>query len=483
MAEIIGTARATGSFFMEALWTKFLPVYQAAMDWIRSGKIGTPRAVQAAFCFSSPNVPVYRDSGYATDRLFDLALAGGAALDVGIYPVTFALDAARAAFSGGDIYPDRIMSFSRLGKTGVDVYNSVSLLFADPSGKDENLLSAQLSSAIDLEYPLLQNASVYGSDGTLVLPKFWYAQRAEIHNTAGAVVEVCEKPFKVNGYEYEIAEFTRCFLINTRNKSVVESPVHTHAQTMAAIRLLDTIRLQGNVFYPGESMDLLSQLVNNPGILKDIAAEAQKSTVPPRRKTMSPQKVTLLVNPGAEPQANETPPEVPAPVPSKDGIQRTGMVRRAARPAVPELTVFTDGGCAGNPGPGGWGVVILFDKMEYQFSGGENPTTNNRMELMAAIEALKKLAENPAWSKSLIKIYCDSQYVKNGITDWINTWKRNGWRTSEKKEVKNRDLWLELDALARQFDLDWQWVKGHAGNRYNELCDTLAAKEWNKFLQ
>ncbi|MDR3283755.1 MAG: ribonuclease HI [Treponema sp.] len=147
-----------------------------------------------------------------------------------------------------------------------------------------------------------------------------------------------------------------------------------------------------------------------------------------------------------------------------------------------EISVYTDGGCAGNPGPGGWAAVIVFDKTEYQFSGGENPTTNNRMELMAAIEALKKLLGNPDWSKGHIKIHCDSQYVKNGITDWINAWKRNGWRTSDKKEVKNRDLWLELDALARDLDLDWRWVKGHAGDRYNEMCDNLAKKEWSKFL-
>jgi ribonuclease HI len=143
-----------------------------------------------------------------------------------------------------------------------------------------------------------------------------------------------------------------------------------------------------------------------------------------------------------------------------------------------EITVYTDGGCSRNPGPGGWGVVVLVNGKEHKYSGGEALTTNNRMELMAAIAGLKKVLRYPLWAEVHIHVYCDSQYVKNGITDWINAWKRNGWRTSDKKPVKNQELWQELDGLANRLDIEWTWVKGHAGNQYNEICDELAKQAY-----
>ena len=139
-----------------------------------------------------------------------------------------------------------------------------------------------------------------------------------------------------------------------------------------------------------------------------------------------------------------------------------------------EIVVYTDGGCSGNPGPGGWGIVVIADGVAKQLSGGEKLTTNNRMELMAAIEALEKVVENPMWKKSTVTLISDSQYVKNGIQSWIHAWKKNGWRTANKEPVKNKDLWLELDELASELNISWQWVKGHAGNKYNEICDSLA---------
>lgn len=135
------------------------------------------------------------------------------------------------------------------------------------------------------------------------------------------------------------------------------------------------------------------------------------------------------------------------------------------------IEVFTDGACLGNPGPGGWGVLILDDGNARELSGGEANTTNNRMELMAAIRALE---ETPR-GKSII-LYTDSQYVKNGITSWIHGWKKNGWKNASKKPVKNRDLWEALDALIEGREIEWRWVKGHAGHPGNERADALASE-------
>ena len=137
-----------------------------------------------------------------------------------------------------------------------------------------------------------------------------------------------------------------------------------------------------------------------------------------------------------------------------------------------KYTIYTDGACSGNPGPGGWGAVI-FDNENKQknISGSEANTTNNRMELSAAIMALKEVNTN-----SEITIYTDSNYVKNGITEWVLKWKENGWKNSNKEPVKNKDLWEKLDNLCAQNTIYWKWVKGHASNKYNNLADELATK-------
>ena len=137
-----------------------------------------------------------------------------------------------------------------------------------------------------------------------------------------------------------------------------------------------------------------------------------------------------------------------------------------------KYTIYTDGACSGNPGPGGWGAVI-FDNENKQknISGSEENTTNNRMELSAATMALKEVNKN-----SEITIYTDSTYVKNGITEWVLKWKENGWKNSNKEPVKNKDLWEKLDNLCEQNTINWKWVKGHASNKYNNLADELATK-------
>ena len=140
------------------------------------------------------------------------------------------------------------------------------------------------------------------------------------------------------------------------------------------------------------------------------------------------------------------------------------------------LKIFTDGGCQGNPGPGGWAYVMILktfqgESIAAQNKGAEKDTTNNRMELTAVISALRALKTMSLPRKT--RVITDSQYVQKGITDWIRAWKRNSWRTSDKKPVKNQDLWMELDSLAEEFSIAWEWVRGHAGNEYNEMCDRM----------
>ena len=142
-----------------------------------------------------------------------------------------------------------------------------------------------------------------------------------------------------------------------------------------------------------------------------------------------------------------------------------------------KVVVFTDGACSGNPGPGGWGAILTFKGVEKELKGGEAHTTNNRMELMAAISALEAM-KRPC----LVELHTDSQYVKNGITSWIHNWKRNGWRTADKKPVKNEDLWRRLDEALAIHNVDWRWVKGHAGHELNEVADELARKGMLKEL-
>jgi ribonuclease HI len=133
------------------------------------------------------------------------------------------------------------------------------------------------------------------------------------------------------------------------------------------------------------------------------------------------------------------------------------------------VRVYTDGACRGNPGPGGWGAILQIDGKEKELFGGEPQTTNNRMELTAVIRALEAL-KGPCQ----IEVYTDSQYVQKGISEWLPDWKRRGWRTADKKPVKNVDLWQELDRLAREHRIAWHWVKGHAGHPENERADALA---------
>ena len=133
------------------------------------------------------------------------------------------------------------------------------------------------------------------------------------------------------------------------------------------------------------------------------------------------------------------------------------------------VDAYTDGACLGNPGPGGWGVLLRYNGTEKQLSGGEAATTNNRMEMMAAITALESLTRTVR-----VRLHTDSKYVMDGITKWMPNWKRNGWRTAAKEPVKNVDLWKRLDAAAAAHDLSWHWVKGHSGHAENERVDVLA---------
>ena len=140
-----------------------------------------------------------------------------------------------------------------------------------------------------------------------------------------------------------------------------------------------------------------------------------------------------------------------------------------ANEALPHVVVHTDGACSGNPGPGGYGAILTFGDREKELKGGEPDTTNNRMELMAAIAAFEAL-KRPC----RVNVHTDSQYLRNGILSWINTWKRNGWRTSDKKPVKNVDLWQRLDAALAKHQVQWHWVRGHSGHDMNERADVLA---------
>ena len=146
-----------------------------------------------------------------------------------------------------------------------------------------------------------------------------------------------------------------------------------------------------------------------------------------------------------------------------------------------EIVIYTDGGCSGNPGPGGWGIVVIADGVAKQLSGGETLTTNNRMELTAAIAALTVIHNTPGFAQRPVTVNIDSQYVKNGITTWIKGWKSKGWKTADKKPVKNQDLWVKLDELNAVLKVNWNWVKGHAGVEYNEICDSLCKMEMDKY--
>ncbi len=145
---------------------------------------------------------------------------------------------------------------------------------------------------------------------------------------------------------------------------------------------------------------------------------------------------------------------------------------------VPAVEIFTDGACSGNPGPGGWGALLRYKDVERELSGSEATTTNNRMEMMAAIMALEALKR-----PSVVQLFTDSVYLRDGITKWIHGWKRNGWRTADKKPVKNVDLWQRLEVALHSHRIEWHWVKGHAGHPENERADALARAEIKKLRE
>jgi len=146
--------------------------------------------------------------------------------------------------------------------------------------------------------------------------------------------------------------------------------------------------------------------------------------------------------------------------------------------AKPQVTIYTDGACSGNPGPGGWGAVLISGPHRKEICGGEPQTTNNRMELAAAIAALDALKK-----PSRVDLHSDSEYLRNGISTWIEGWKRNGWRTSAKQPVKNVELWQRLDIARQRHEVNWHWVRGHAGHIENERADELAREGMRPFLQ
>ena len=146
--------------------------------------------------------------------------------------------------------------------------------------------------------------------------------------------------------------------------------------------------------------------------------------------------------------------------------------------AKPQVTIYTDGACSGNPGPGGWGAVMISGPHRKEICGGEAQTTNNRMELAAAIAALDALKK-----PSRVDLHSDSEYLRNGISMWIEGWKHNGWRTSAKQPVKNVELWQRLDAARQRHEVDWHWVRGHAGHTENERADELAREGMRPFLR
>ena len=144
----------------------------------------------------------------------------------------------------------------------------------------------------------------------------------------------------------------------------------------------------------------------------------------------------------------------------------------------PPLEIYTDGACLGNPGPGGWGAILVWQDQEKELSGCEADTTNNRMELLAAIKALEAVRRAVP-----IKVVSDSIYLRDGITKWIHGWRKNGWKTANKKPVANQDLWQRLDDLTQSFEISWEWVKGHSGHPMNERCDDLARKEAERLIR
>jgi ribonuclease HI len=239
-------------------------------------------------------------------------------------------------------------------------------------------------------------------------------------------------------FEAEIAEMIRCLRLREKDAKLSASPLFPHSEMLTVVQILEQCRIAWR-----------------------LIRSSKKSTCP-------------AVSDMDFSNATDT-----------DIIPNSGdIMKNATDDSMPDtsaIIVYTDGACQGNPGQGGWAAIIAIDGKDYEISGGDETTTNNRMELSAAIEALKKIAGTAEWRRIPITIYSDSQYLKGGITAWIHSWKKRGWITSDKTPVKNKELWVALDELNKQLNVRWNWIKGHAGNRYNERCDALARNESRKF--
>lgn len=441
LREVLAVSRETGCFFMEALWTRFHPLFAETMKLVKSGAIGDVKAIFADFCSNVPYAP--------GSRLYEPELAGGALLDMGIYPLMYACSVA-ATVQGvplSKLDVSRSVSFCRKTEKGVDAFDSITMEFPRVPGKSAgtDAFTAVITTSIDSGAGnRIHSAKIVGTKGTIHVPGFWYAEKLGIMSAEGELVDKRELPFDVNGYEYEAREVVRCVNAGRSpdaQKPVLESPIHTHDDSLAICRLMDKFRAEWGIVYPfeAESSELpesVPSLFSDPDVLEAARGCGLESAVSPSSET------------AAE---------------SGNGLESEDSV-----------VVYTDGSCSGNPGRGGWGAVILADGSEKRMSGGEKLTTNNRMELMGAIEALETILDDRSLRDRKIIMYCDSQYVKNGIQTWIKGWKKNGWRTANKEPVKNQDLWVELDETVQKLSIEWKWVKGHAGNKYNEICDELA---------
>ncbi|GBD26308.1 Ribonuclease HI [bacterium HR30] len=165
-------------------------------------------------------------------------------------------------------------------------------------------------------------------------------------------------------------------------------------------------------------------------------------------------------------------------MPPRSEVEPEAGKAHTANPELPHVAIYTDGACKGNPGPGGWAAVLVSGRHRREMSGFEAQTTNNRMELKAAIEALRALKR-----RAVVDLYTDSQYLRQGMQEWLPRWKQNGWRTADRRPVKNADLWRELDRLCSLHDVRWHWLRGHAGHPENERSDRLARAEISKHVQ
>ncbi len=459
LRQVLAVAEKAGKFFMEAMWTRFQPAWLRAMKLISSGKIGTVKAISADFCFDGSPRP--------TERLFTPALAGGALLDVGIYSVMAALDGTAASgetpFAGTT--PASMASTCRMTSTGVDGFNSISMTF-------DNGIVATLTSAIDTGCGnYLKSARFVGDKGIIHLPLFWMGQEVNVIGSDGAMAERIALPFAITGYEYEFEEAVRCI-----NAGLRETPRHTWADALHLISTLDDCRRQWGLRYPFEGEDVTGSLRQAAGnsVLQDSLRK--------QGSLSGSTGVGLLQAAGATRKAGSAAAADAATATASaamDGSENLGFAdakpgKLDSHGCESNVVIYTDGACSGNPGRGGWGTVVLADGLEKRLSGGEKLTTNNRMELMAAIEGLEYVLEHAELAERPVTMICDSQYVKNGIQSWIKSWKKNGWKTANKEPVKNKDLWLELDEAAAKLSIEWRWVKGHAGNKYNEICDQLA---------